>query len=365
MKKRQSITNKPFKKKNEITALLRKANYNKVHDANVTILDGTASFIDNNTLQVNDEQIKADNIYINTGATSFIPVIYKDKEYYTSDTIMELTELPEHLTIIGSGYIGLEFASMYNAFGSKVSVVSIDEDFMPREDNEIAEKVLEHMKSTGIDFYFNSSITEFKDDEITINNETTIKSNALLIATGRIPNTESLHMDNTDVEMDRAAIKVDSKLKTSVDHIYALGDVKGGLQFTYISLDDYRIITNEERTTDNRGNVPYTVFIDPPLSRVGLTQQEIEQDVKVAKMPASAVPKTHILRNKSGLLKVIIDAETDLILGAHLFCEESFEVINIIRLAMETKTPYKVLRDAIYTHPTMSEALNDLLSTVK
>ncbi|HHX53107.1 MAG TPA: FAD-dependent oxidoreductase [Erysipelothrix sp.] len=355
---------KAIQEKNEITETLRQANYNKVNDANVTIIDGVASFVDNTTLLVNDEHIKADKIYINTGSTPYIPEVFRHTAYYTSETIMELTELPEHLTIIGAGYIGLEFASMYHNFGSKVSVVSNSNDFMPKEDFEVAQKVFQHMKAIGIDFYFESTVTDLSDGEVIINNDTVIKSDAVLIATGRLPNTSQLKMEKTDVEMDRAAVKVDNKLKTTVDHIYALGDVKGGLQFTYISLDDYRIITTHERTTDNRGDIPYTVFIDPPLSRVGLTEQEITSDIKVAKMPVATIPKTHILRNKAGFLKVIVEAQTDLILGAHLFCEDSFEIINIIRLAMQTKTPYQVLRDAIYTHPSMSEALNELLNTI-
>ena len=363
--------------KNEIIALLRNKNEEKLVNAKVEIINALGSFVDEHTIECDfgdhQEQIKGDKIYINTGSTPFIPDIkgIKESKYvYDSEQLMELETLPEHLVVLGAGYIGLEFANMYHNFGSKVTVVNFDDSFMPKEDKEIAEMVLNHLTETGIEFLFNTSLTEVVEKEqglqLTISGDNTIECDALLVATGRRPNVEKLNLDNAGVGLTKKnAIKVNEQLQTTQDHIYAMGDVVGDLQFTYISLDDYRIIVDEERTNLNRKNVPYTVFLDPPLSRVGKTQEEIETTVKVGKLMVGAIPKAHILRNKVGFFKIIIDEKSDLILGAHLYGPDSFEMINIIKLAMDQEIKFQVLRDNIYTHPSMTEALNDLLNSVE
>lgn len=364
---------KAIKEKNEITSLLRGKNEEKLLGAKVEIINAFGSFVDEHTIKLDfedhSEEIKGEKIYINTGSTPFTPPITglnESKFVYDSSEIMELDQLPEHLIVIGAGYIGLEFASLFNNFGSKVTVVNHDDSFMPKEDNEMADKVLEHMKSVGIEFKFNTSIQSLEDEnnqvKVVLDNETMVVD-AVLVATGRTPNTDGLNVEAAGVELtERKAIKVDENLKSTTDYIYAMGDVVGGLQFTYISLDDSRILLQEDRSVNNRGSIPYTVFIDPPLSRVGQSEEEIEKEFRVASIPASAIPKTHILRNKAGYLKVLVDS-SDLILGAHFFCAESFEMINLVKLAIDQKIPYTVLRDNIYTHPTMTEALNDLLSS--
>jgi pyruvate/2-oxoglutarate dehydrogenase complex dihydrolipoamide dehydrogenase (E3) component len=196
----------------------------------------------------------------------------------------------------------------------------------------------------------------------------------VLVAAGRRPNVVSLNPAAAGIETtERGAVKTDEHLKTTADDVWAMGDAAGGLQFTYISLDDSRIVKSQllgdgSRTTANRGTVPYSVFIDPPLSRAGLTEAEARAkgyDVKIAKIPAAAVPKAQVLQKPSGLLKAVIDAETGEILGAHLFCAESQEMINVVKVAMDAHVKYTVLRDSIFTHPTMSEALNDLFAAVK
>ena len=200
-----------------------------------------------------------------------------------------------------------------------------------------------------------------------------LEAEAILVATGRRPNVEGLNPEAAGVELTaRGAIKTDESLRTTAPNIWAMGDAAGGLQFTYISLDDYRIVSsavlgNGSRLTTNRGQVPYSVFLDPPFSRVGLSEKEAREkglEVKIARLAAAAIPKAQILKRPQGLLKAVIDAKTGQILGAHLFCEESHEMINLIKLAMDAKLPYTVLRDNIYTHPTMSEGLNDLFSAV-
>ena len=198
-----------------------------------------------------------------------------------------------------------------------------------------------------------------------------LEAEAVLVATGRRPNTAGLNLEAAGVEIGpRGGIVTDDSLTTTAPHIYAMGDVRGGLQFTYISLDDFRIVKSKvlgdgSYTLKKRGAVPYSVFLIPPFSRVGLSKKEAVEKgykVKVARLAASAIPKAQVLEQPAGLLKAVIDEETGLILGAHLFCQESYEMINMIKLAMDAKVPYQVLRDTIYTHPTMSEAFNDLFA---
>lgn len=202
--------------------------------------------------------------------------------------------------------------------------------------------------------------------------EVALTSDAVLIATGRRPNIEGLALEKAGVALtERGAIKVNEHNQTSVPNIYAVGDVVGGLQFTYISLDDSRIVlsalTGGNRTSLSRGAVPYSVFIDPPFSRIGLSEKDAraKTEVMVGKIPANAIPKAHILGQSNGLLKVIVDKASHEILGAHLYCAESHEMINLIKLAMDHHIPYEDLRDQIYTHPTMSEAFNDLFASVR
>jgi len=199
--------------------------------------------------------------------------------------------------------------------------------------------------------------------------EQSISADAVLLATGRKPNTEGLNLAAAEINVTpRGAVAVDAHLQTNVPHIWAMGDVTGGLQFTYISLDDFRIVRDQlvdtgARTTENRGAVPYTVFLDPPLSRVGMTEDEARAagyDVRVLKLEAAAVPKAQVLRNPVGLLKAIVDTKTDKVLGAHFFCPGSEEMINLMKLAIDAGITAHTLGQSIYNHPTMSEALNDL-----
>ena len=203
--------------------------------------------------------------------------------------------------------------------------------------------------------------------------EETLHVQAILAATGRRPNVEGLHPEKAGIQLTkRGAIQTDEGLRTSVPHIWAMGDVAGGLQFTYISLDDSRIVKSQilgdgSRTTQNRGAVPYSVFLDPPLSRVGMTEKEAREagfEVKVARMMTAAAPRARVLKATTGMLKAVIDAGTGQILGAHFYCAESHELINLIKLAMDAKIPYTVLRDNIYNHPTMSETFNDFFAAV-
>lgn len=377
-----------IEEKRQIISELRQKNLAKAVGAGVEVITGTASFLDDHKIQVSypdgtGEELYGKRIFINTGAKPFIPPIagLKESRYaYTSEGMMELEELPERLLIIGGGYIGLEFASYYTNFGSKVTVVQDGESFIPREDEEVAASVLAHMTETGIRILRSSEVTEVKDGtdgaEVTVktgDGEETLHVQAILVATGRRPNVEGLHPENAGIRLTkRGAIQTDEGLRTLVPHIWAMGDVAGGLQFTYISLDDSRIVKSQilgdgSRTTQNRGAVPYSVFLDPPLSRVGMTEKEAREagfEVKVARIMTAAAPRARVLKATTGMLKAVIDAGTGQILGAHFYCAESHELINLIKLAMDAKIPYTVLRDNIYNHPTMSETFNDFFAAV-
>ncbi len=374
--------------KAKLTAALRQKNYDKAVSAGVEVLVGTASFTDSTHVSVrlsngDTEEVQAQQIFINTGARPFIPPIDGLKESrfaYTSEQLLALESLPRHLVIIGGGYIGLEFASFFRNFGSEVTILQDGDVFLPREDAEVAVKVLESLESRGIAVLRNTKTKSVQDrpDGAVLTLETAegqkqLSADAVLVATGRRPNVQGLNLAAAGVELtERGAVKTDEHLCTSAPNIWAMGDVAGGLQFTYISLDDSRIVCSQllgdgARTTENRGSVPYSVFLDPPFSRVGMSEAEAVKagySVKIAKLPAMAIPKAKVLRQPEGLLKAVVDANTGLILGAHLFCADSHEMINTVKIAMDAKLPYTVLRDAIYTHPTMSEAFNDLFANL-
>lgn len=374
--------------KRRLTADLRQKNYAKIAGAGAQILVGTASFQDAHHVKVacpdgSQEVLEAEKIFINTGARPFVPPIpgLKESKFaYVSEGILELDVLPRRLVIIGGGYIGMEFASFFANFGSQVTVIQDGEVFLPREDQEVAASVLESLTARGVTV-LRSAVTQSVRDQadgavltVEISGEARqLEADAILVATGRRPNVEGLDLAAAGVELtQRGAVKTDEHLRTTAENIWAMGDVVGGLQFTYISLDDARIVKSAllgdgGRTTDNRGAVPYSVFLDPPFSRVGLTEDEARKagcEVKIAKLPAAAVPKAQVLQKPTGLLKAVVDAKTGKILGAHLFCADSHEIVNVVKVAMDAGLPYTALRDGIFTHPTMGEALNDLFAGV-
>lgn len=375
-----------MEQKEDLTARLRGKNYQKLDsNPNITVIDGTASFQSPHVVEVEKDgrtfQVEGEQIFINTGSFAFIPPIegLKGNPYvYTSEGLLNLTELPSRLVIIGSGYIGVEFSSIYASFGSKVTILQDGDIFLPREDEEIAGAVKESLESRGIRVMTGVKVKALEQAEgkalVAVDNGKEVQkleAEAVLVATGRRPNTAGLNLEAAGVEIGpRGGIVTDDSLTTTAPHIYAMGDVRGGLQFTYISLDDFRIVKSKvlgdgSYTLKERGAVPYSVFLIPPFSRVGLSEKEAVEKgykVKVARLAAAAIPKAQVLEQPAGLLKAVIDEETGLILGAHLFCQESYEMINMIKLAMDAKVPYQVLRDTIYTHPTMSEAFNDLFA---
>lgn len=384
---KQDFYSRAIAEKSRVTLMLRQKNYDKLVNAGVDIYDGTASFVNDTTVAVHAAggvtELSAPQIFINTGTSSFIPPIkgIENPRVYTSSSLMDLQELPKTLVIVGGGYIGLEFASMYAGFGSKVVVLQDQAEFLPREDEDIAAEILKVLKAKGIEFYFGVKVEEFVDNDKTAGvvyadaagTQKTIDADAVLVATGRRPNVKELDLEKAHINLTKfGAIEVDKTLQTSNPHVWAMGDVNGGLQFTYISLDDYRIVRshlfgNGDYDLSKRQNVPYSVFISPAYSRIGLNEKEAREkglNVKIAKLPVAAFPKAHVYKETDGLMKVIVDADSGKLVGAMLFCAESFELINILKLAMDCGTTYQTLRDNIYTHPTMSEAFNDIFALI-
>lgn len=375
--------------KEQLITKLRKKNFDKLDQQElIDVITAKATFVNDHEVKIENKEVSevlhGEYIFINAGSTPIIPNIEGIKEtsnVFTSAELMKTDVLPQKLAIIGGGYIGLEFSSMYARYGSRVTVFETGDRLVKREDVDIANAIQAVLEKQGVHFEFESSVYEFyeKDGKPTVkyrNNNKEEKEevfDAVLLATGRKANTAELGLEYAGVEVDkRGNVVVNEYLQTSKSHIYAMGDVKGGLQFTYISLDDYRIVKDhlfgeKKRTTANRGNIAYSVFISPTFSRVGLSEQEAKAqgyDVKIASMPAAAIPRANVISQPDGLLKAIIDAKTDQVLGCVLFCAESEEMINFVQLAMNHHVTYQEIANHIFTHPTMSEALNDLFNAV-
>ena len=376
-----------IRQKEDVVSLLRQKNYdNLTHHPNVTVYTGTGSFTAPDKVEVSlsgreKESLQAPRIFINTGAESIIPPIEGIKgnpHVFTSTSIMELKELPEKLAVIGGGYVGLEFASMYAEFGSKVTLLEGGNRFMPRNDQDIANSVKEVLEKKGIEIHLNARAQSIHDtnDGVTLTYSDVsdgtpyfVDGDAILIATGRKPMIEGLNLQATGIGVDaHGAIVVNDQLRTTVPHVWAMGDVKGGPQFTYLSLDDFRIIRDQlfgdkKRDIGDRDPVPYAVFIDPPLAHIGLTEEEALKrgySFKVSRLPATSVVRSRTLKQTDGMLKAIVNDHSGKIMGCTLFCAEAPEIINIVAMAMKTGQHYTFLRDFIFTHPSMSEGLNEL-----
>lgn len=369
-------------KKTTLIQMLRQKNFHMIDDeAQAEVWTGTARFVSNHELEVTMmdgtvRRVTGERIFINTGAVSNMPNIsgLENNPYVlTSTEALSLPTLPEHIVMIGAGYIGLEFASMFTTYGAKVTVLDLSEQFIPREEPEVAAMVRSDLEAAGVQFRLgvtnilvegNRVSYEFEGEQMTE------EVSAILVAAGRKPNTANLGLENTDIIVTaQGAVEVDDQLRTKVDNVWAIGDVKGGPQFTYVSLDDFRIIKdqlwgNGTRKVSDRRLIPYTVFLETPLSHVGYTEAAARQaglEVQVFTQPMAAVPKAHILGNTKGMFKIIVDQATQAIVGATHYGIESQEVINILALAVKTAIPYTELRDMLFTHPTVAEALNDVL----
>lgn len=384
--KQANLYKQAIGRKNRLTSFLRNNNYERLSKRpNVMVYTGEGSFVSANIIKValpeGDIELQGKEIFINTGSTPIIPAIDGIKEsqkVYTSTTLLDLNVLPQHLIIVGGGYIGLEFASMYAEFGSKVTLLEGGNRFMPRNDQDIANSVKEVLEKKGIEIHLNARAQSIHDtnDGVTLTYSDVsdgtpyfVDGDAILIATGRKPMIEGLNLQAAGIGVEaHGAIVVNDQLRTTVPHVWAMGDVKGGPQFTYLSLDDFRIIRDQlfgdkKRDIGDRDPVPYAVFIDPPLAHIGLTEEEALKrgySFKVSRLPATSVVRSRTLKQTDGMLKAIVNDHSGKIMGCTLFCAEAPEIINIVAMAMKTGQHYTFLRDFIFTHPSMSEGLNEL-----
>ncbi len=353
----------------------------------VELLKGEASFTAQKTLVVHMHSgelrsITANTIFINTGDRPAMPDVAGVENVPTlnSTTIMELDTVPQHLLVIGGGYIGLEFGQMFRRFGSQVTIIQRGAALLAREDADVAEAVADIMREDGLEVLLEtqpSNVKRAADGTIQLTvqmktGERTLTGSHLLIAAGRVPNTDRLNLDAAGVQMDKHGfIQVNDRLETNVAGIYALGDVKGGPAFTHISYDDFRIIRTNllEKGSASIKNrlVPYTVFIDPQLGRIGLSETEARAQgraIKVATMPMNYVARALEVDESRGFMKAIVDADTGQILGCAILGIEGGEIMAMLQMAMMGKLPYTILRDAVFAHPTLAESLNNLFSTL-
>jgi pyruvate/2-oxoglutarate dehydrogenase complex dihydrolipoamide dehydrogenase (E3) component len=349
---------------------------------NLHLYRGAARFIQPHRLLVNEEEIEGERIFINTGTRPAIPSLagLERIDYLTNAGIMQLTRLPDHLLVVGGGYIGVEFGQMFRRFGSEVTVVHRGDRLLPREDADVTLELQKALEKEGIRFLLGSRPTQVdkQNGQISLRVETggsseTLRGSHLLIATGRRPNTDDLGLETTGVQLTpQGFIQVNGRLETKVPGIWALGDVKGGPAFTHISFNDYQIvygnlIEGKDLSTDRR-LVPYAVFTDPQLGRVGLTEQEARaagHKLKVGKIPMAWVARAIEREETAGLMKVVVDADTDRILGAAILGSEGGELVQILEFVMLAGAPYQLLKGAVYIHPTLAEGFWSLMEDVK
>ena len=367
--------------KNAVTSRLNGKNYATISAAGVDIIDAEAHFLSNKVIEITvgdeKEELTAETIVINTGAVSNvlpIPGLTETEHVYDSTGIQNLKELPKRLGVLGGGNIGLEFAGLYNKLGSQVTVLDAAPVFLPRVEPSIAALAKQYMEEDGIQLLQNVQTKQIKNDGaevVVVTEDGEFRFDALLYATGRKPNVEPLQLENTDIELtERGAIKVDKHLETSVPGVFAVGDVNGGLQFTYISLDDFRILYSYlagdgSYTLEDRKNVPTSMFITPPLAQIGLTEKEAKEQglpIAVKEIPVAAMPRGHVNADLRGAFKAVVNTETKEIVGATIFSAGAQEIINILTVAMDNKIPYTYLSKQIFTHPTLAENLKDLFA---
>lgn len=368
-----------FSQKEAVVSRLNQKNYAMLQDKSVDLFDAEAHFISNKVLEMvagdDRQEITADVIIINTGATSNIlpiPGLATSDYVYDSTGIQQLSELPETLGILGGGNIGLEFATLYNQLGSKVTVLDASDTFLPRAEPSIAHLAKQYLSEDGIRLLQNIRTTEIKNEDkkvVVVTEDETYSFDALLYATGRKPNVAPLQLENTDIQLSKqGAIQVNKHCETSVPGVFAVGDVNGGPQFTYVSLDDARIVYDYltgagDYTLENRKNIPNTLFITPPLSQIGMTEtqaKEADLPYAVKEIPVASMPRAHVNNNLRGAFKVVVNTSTKEILGASIFATGSQEIINIITVAMDNHIPYTYFKHQLFTHPTLAENLNDV-----
>jgi len=370
-------------RKNKVVQSFRSGQQKKVDERkNLRLYRGRAGFTGAHQVQVGEETLESERIFIDTGTRPDIPILpgLDTVDYLTNASIMELSELPEHLLVIGGGYIGLEFGQMFRRFGSRVTVVHRGEVLLTREDSDIAQELQKALESEGMRFLLNAWPTRVERRSAQVNlmvdtdkGSEEITASHLLVATGRRPNTDDLGLDRAGIATDeRGFILVNKRLETSVAGIWALGDVKGGPAFTHISYNDFQVVYGnliEGKNLNVEGRyVPYAVFTDPQLGRVGLTEKEAgesQRKFKKGTYRMQSVARAIERDETAGMMKIIVDGETDKILGAAILSTEGGELVQILGALMLAGAPYTVLKGAVFIHPTLAEGFFGLMESVK
>ncbi len=370
----------------------RRSNEKRIQRADgLVLLRGEAGFSGPHSLDVHPapqagadgliRHLDADRILINTGARPSVPQLpgLDGVPSLDSTTIMELETLPQHLLVLGGGYVGLEFAQMFRRFGSRVTIVQRGPRLLDDEDADVSDEVARILREDGVEVLFEAHAQHVSEAggqiELAVklaSGERQLTGSHLLVATGRTPNTEHLNLAAAGVQVDQQGfIQVNERLETSVPGVYALGDVKGGPAFTHISYDDFRILRDnllhDRHETISGRLVPYTIFIDPQLGRVGLSEDEARRqglDFRIAKIPMGYVARAIETGQTRGFMKALVDTESGQILGAAVLGMQGGEIMAMLEIAMMGRLPYTALRDAVFAHPTLAESLNTLFSSL-
>jgi pyruvate/2-oxoglutarate dehydrogenase complex dihydrolipoamide dehydrogenase (E3) component len=350
------------------------------------LIMGSGRFVAPKTLEVrlNDggtRLLMGERVFLNLGTHATIPAVpgLAEAAPLTNIELLELDRLPEHLIVLGGGYVGLEFAQAYRRFGSRVTIIEHGPQPLGREDPDVAVEISRFLSAEGIEILSGAEVlrVEGRSGEAvrlevrTSGRGQTVSGSDILVATGRTPNTAGIGLDVAGVELtSRGYIQVNDRLETSAEDVWAVGECAGSPQFTHVSFDDYRVIRDNlaggKRSTRDR-LVPYCLFTDPPLARVGLSEKEARQQgiaVRVATLPMKAVLRTRTLGETIGFMKVLVEASGERILGFTMIGPEAGEVAAVVQTAILARQPYTLLRDAILTHPTMAEGLNALFETI-
>jgi pyruvate/2-oxoglutarate dehydrogenase complex dihydrolipoamide dehydrogenase (E3) component len=369
--------------KDEVVLSFRGGQQRRVEERkNLRLYRSRARFVGPHQVQVGEEIIESEKIFINTGGRPGIPAIpgLREVPFLTNESIMQLATIPEHLLILGGGYIGLEFGQMFRRYGSRVTIIHRGLQIVPREDPEIAAELQKALEGEGLEFVLNAhtEAVRGKDGRITLSSRVAagaleFSGSHLLVATGRVPNTDDLGLEKAGVAVNKdGSVKVNARLETNVPGVWALGDCNGGPAFTHISYSDFQIafgnvVEGKSLSTENR-LVPYCVFTDPQLGGVGMTEKEARDrgyPLKIGRCPMSYVARAIERGETAGLMKIVVNASNDRILGASILASEGGELVQILGAVMLANEPYTLLKGAIYIHPTLAEGFFTLLEDVK